>query len=279
MGGMELKKRNEASWQQLQQKPRWTWQRVRWILLRMAMAVFGITAIVAFIGWFAKKQPVQPLEKVYFSTDGVLQRTWFLSRVAIPWGKGLMSIDLEALQKKCLQCQQIESVVITRAFPNALKIRLKEQKPCAKLRLSKNGRSYVGLVSRNGVIFQPIQYTHQQLKNFITLSEIPTNLLQQGTIVGFEKVARLLQFLAQKAPDAFYGIQRVSLQHFDPFLEEKWQTVELSMRPSWTLVFPIQQLEEALSKLRSILRGLSLQQRKNLRRLNLALTHPVVEFF
>lgn len=263
----------------MQQKPRWTWQRARKVLLRAGM-VASLVAAIGFGLWriIGTTDIVQPLEQVFFSTDGVLQKNWFLANVKVPFGEGLMAIDLNDLQHRCLQYKQIEAVYITREFPNALRIQVKEHQPCVKVLLVKSGKRSVGLVSTEGVIFEPLQYGRQQLATYPTLSDVPKTLMKDGKIVGFRSVFQLLQFLNSNAPDVFQAIKKLSLRHYDPFLETKWQSIEFDIGGTWTLVFPIEQPEAALAKLRSILRSLSPQQRKNLRRLNVAATRPTVEF-
>ena len=252
---------------------------MRRVLLRAGM-VIGLIAGIGFGLWrtIEKTEIVQPLEQVFFSTDGVLQKNWFLANVKMPFGEGLMTIDLNALQQRCLQYKQIEAVYITREFPNALRIQVKEHQPCAKVLLMKNVKRSVGLVSTEGMIFEPVGYNKKQLATYPTLSDVPKTLMKDGKIVGFRSVFRLLQFLNTHAPDVFQAVRGLSLRHFDPFLERKWQSIEFDIGGAWTLVFPLEQPEAALSKLRSILRSLSLQQRKNLRRLNVAATRSTVEF-
>ena len=274
-----MKKKHDPSWKALQQKPRWTWQRARRVLLRAGMVV-GLIASIGFVLWrtIGKTDTVQPLEQIFFSTDGVLQKNWFLANVKVPFGEGLMAIDLNSLQHYCLQYKQIKEVEIAREFPDALRIQVKEHRPCAKVLLVKNGKRSVGLVSEEGVIFEPVQYDRQQIAGYPTLSDVPKTLMQDGKIVGFRSVFRLLQFLNSNAPDVFQAVRGLSLRHYDPFLERKWQSIEFDIGGTWTLVFPIEQPEAALAKLRSILRSLSPHQRKNLRRLNVAATRPTVEF-
>ena len=274
-----MKKKHDPSWKSLQQKPRWTGQRVRRVVWRAGL-IFGIFLGVGFGLWRAvgRSKTIQPLEQIYFSTDGVLQKKWFLSHIRVPFGDGLMSVDLEELQRRCLSYKQIREVCVVREFPNALRIQLKEHQPCGKLLISQNGKRSIGLVSKEGMVFEPLQYDRQKLKTLPTLSDVPTALLKNGKIVGFSTVFGLLRFLNSRAPDIFQTVRGVSLKHFDPFLEKRWQSIELDIGGIWTLVFPVEHPEAALEKVRSILRALSPQQRKNLRRLNVALTRPTVEF-
>ena len=237
----------------MKQKPRWTLRRLRGLLLRAGI-ILSLIAAVGFGLWriFGKTDVTQPLEKVFFSTDGVLKENRLLSNIKVPFGQGLMSIDLNDLQRHFLQYKQIKEVRISREFPNALHIRLKEYRPCAKVLLVKNGKRKVGLVSEEGVIFEPVQYGRKQLAAYPTLSDVPKTLMKDGKIIGFRSVFRLLQFLNTYAPDVSQGICGFSLRHFDPFLEKKFQTIVFDVG-YWTLVFPIENPEAALSKLRSIL--------------------------
>ena len=252
---------------------------MRKVLLRAGI-VLSFASTIGFGLWriIGKSDIIQPLEQVFFSTDGVLQKNWFLANVKVPFGEGLMAIDLNALQQRCLQYKQIKKVHIAREFPNALRIQVEEHRPCAKVLLSKNNRRSIGLVSEEGVIFEPVGYGRQQLATYPTVADVPKTLMKDGKILGFQSVFRLLQFLNSNAPDVFQAIKKLSLKHFDPFLEKRWQSIEFDIGGTWTLVFPLEQPESALSKLRSILHSLSPQQRKNLRRLNVAATRPTVEF-
>ena len=252
---------------------------MRRVLLRAGIFLGFVSAVgFGLRQVFRTRKVVQPLEQVFYSTNGVLKRTWFLSNVKVPFGEGLMTIDLNDLQRCCRQYTQIEAIHIVREFPNALRIQVQEYQPCAKLLLSKNGQRSVGLVSKEGVIFDPIQYDRRYFKTVPTVSDIPKRLIKNSKITGFPFVFRLLQFLNFNAPDVFQAVCGLSLKHFDPFLEKEWQTIELDIGGHWTLVFPLERPEVALARFRSILQSLSPEQRKSLRRLNVARIRPTVEF-
>lgn len=274
-----MKKKHDSSWKSLKQKPRWTLRRLRGLLLRAGI-ILSLIAAVGFGLWriFGETDVVQPLEKIFFSTDGVLKENQLLPNLKVPFGQGLMTIDLNALQRHFLQYKQIKEVHVARKFPNALRIQVKEHRPCAKVLLVKNNRRSIGLVSEEGIVFEPVGYDRQRLAGYPIVSDVPKTLMNDGKIIGFRSVFRLLRFLNTRAPDVFQAVRGFSLRHFDPFLEKKWQSLEFNIGGVWTLEFPIEQPEAALSKLRSILRSLSPQQRKNLRRLNVAATRPTVEF-
>ena len=266
------------SWQNLPQEPRWTKQRLRVFGLRCCLIFLLIIVGVLGITLWKSKIQTQPLQQLVFLTDGILTETWFVEHIQIPWQKELLSVDLESLQKNILQFSQIKSCEIQRQFPNALKIALIERKPCAKVALAIKGQRKLFLADEAGKLFKPIHYKKDFIRQLPTLAGISQNLFSKGRIEGFFAVSTLLTFLKANAPDLLQHAQYISLKHFDPYLEKKWQIVDICLRAKFTIQFPLQSMEEGLKKLKAILRSLSHRQRKSLKKINVALTHPTIEF-
>jgi Cell division septal protein len=265
------------SWQNLPQEPRWTKQRFRGLCLRCCLFFLIIVAASFAITIWKSKVQTQPLQQLIFSTDGTLTESWFIEHVHIPWQKELLSIDLGKLQKNILRFSQIKTCDIQRQFPNTLKLSLIERKPCAKVAIAFKGQRKLFLVDEAGKLFKPINYRKDFVLQLPTLAAIPTHLFSKGRIVGFSAVSELLTFLKNNAPDLLQHAQYISLRHFDPYLEKKWQVVDICLRAKFTIQFPLQSMEEGLKKLKAILRSLSAQQRKSLKKINVALTHPTIE--
>ena len=265
------------SWQDLPQEPRWTKQRFRLLCLRCCL-LFLLMVVGAFaVTLWKSKIQTQPLQQLIFSTDGILTEAWFVDHMHIPWQKELLSIDLEKLQKNILQFSQIKTCEIQRLFPNALKISLIERKPCAKVAIAYKGQRKLFLVDETGKLFKSINYKKTFIRQLPVLSDIPANLFSKGHIAGFSAVSELLTFLKSNAPDLLQHAQYISLKHFDPYLEKKWQVVDIRLRAKFTIQFPLQSMDEGLKKLKAILRSLSSQQRRSLKKINVALTHPTIE--
>ena len=265
------------SWQNLPQEPRWTKQRVRWICLRSCLFFLIVIAVALMVTLWKSKVQTQPLQQLSFSTDGILTEAWFVDHIRIPWQKELLSIDLEKLQKHILQISQIRTCEIQREFPNTLQIALIERQPYAKVAIAYKGQRKLLLVDESGKLFNPINYKKDFIRQLPSLAEIPNNLFSKGRIVGFPAISELLTFLKNNAPDVLQHAQYISLKHFDPYLEKKWQVVDIRLRAKFTIQFPLQAMEEGLKKLKAILRSLSNQQRKSLKKINVALTHPTIE--
>lgn len=266
------------SWQNLPQEPRWTKQRIRTLFFRCFFPCL-IIVIIAIAGTLWKPgDRTQPLKKLIYTTDGVLTESWFVEHIAIPWQRELLSIDLENLQKCALQFSQIKTTEIQRQFPNTLKISIIERKPCAKIAAVVKGQRKLLFVDESGHLFKPICYKKDVVHQLPTLTDIPANLFSKGNITGFAAISKLLIFLKNNAPDLLQHTQYISLKHFDPFLEKKWQIVDIRLQARFTLQFPIHAMSDGLKKLKAILRSLSNQQRESLKKINVALTHPVIEF-
>lgn len=266
------------SWQNLPQEPRWTKQRVRALCIRCGLGFLLLVAGAFAVTLWQSRVQTQPLQQLSYATDGVLTEAWFMEHISVPWQKDLLSIDLEKLQKNILQFSQIKSAEIQRQFPNALKISLIERKPFAKLWVMFKGQRKLFLVDENGKLFNPINYKKAFVRQIPTLAGIPSNLFSKGNIVGFSAVSELLNFLKNNAPDILQHAQYISLKHFDPYLEKKWQVVDIRLQAKFTLQFPLHDVDDGLKKLKAILRSLSPQQRKSLKKINVALTHPTIEF-
>ncbi len=266
------------SWQHLPQEPRWSKQRLRSVFLKLLCMGFVVALIVGIGLFFTPRVPVQPLEQLKFSTNGVLDKAWLVNHVTLPWKQSLLSIDLEKLQQQILKFTQIESVNLCRDFPNTLEITLKEREAFAKLLLKNGKQSRLGLVDKNGNIFSPIKYQREVLKIYPILTGVSKKIVANNQIIGFSDIVYLLNVLKEKSPDLYAAISRVSLKHFDPFLEKKWRIVDVEIGKSWVITFPLQTPEVALNNVSVILKSLSVQQRKMLKKMNVSLTHPTVEF-
>lgn len=267
------------SWKNLPQEPRWTKQRILGVLLRCFLCLLG-AGIILFLSllWKTKEQ-TQPLQKLLYTTDGLLTETWFVEHVAVPWNQALLSVDLEKLQKCILQFSQIQNVEIQRQFPNTLKIALVERKPCAKIGIKFKGQRKLLLVDSAGYLFNPLCYKKNIIQQLPTLADIQTSLFVKNAIVGFSAISELLNFLQHNAPDILQHTRYISLKHFDPLLEKKWQTVDLKLQARFIIQFPLYSMADGLKKLKAIMHALTPQQRKSLKKINVALTHPTIEFW
>lgn len=265
------------SWRSLPQEPRWNKQKFQRIGLRL-LAFFSLVGVFCAIGFFFHPHgQTQPFKNLKFSTNGVLTETWLKSHLSMPWGKDLLSINLEKLQTRILKYPQIEEVDIRREFPDTLKIVLMERTACGKIFVLKGSKKSIRLISKEGFIFPPVGYKKEMIRLLPTISNIPQKLITKNEILGFQFVSEMIDFLKENAKDLLLNLRCISLQNFDPFLQKHWHCVDLELRNSFTIVFPLASPEKALEKLKSILKALSKNQRNSLKKINVALTAPTIE--
>lgn len=246
--------------------------------IRLYWALLGIVCcLIVVIGWMGQCKAVQPFRKIVYTTNGVINKHWFCTNIKLPVGQNLLSIDLSDLQQQILQYSQIESVTLVREFPNTLRVNINERKPFARMIVTQKKKRVWGCVSEDGSIFLPIQQGTEAFKQCVLLVDIPKTILKQQRIVGFADVVQVIRCL-QQVPEFFLSIKSISLKHFDPYLARRWQTIELRMTGDWILVFPIDRPEEALNKTQMLLKSLSPEQWHTVRRVNMSLTAPTIEF-
>ncbi len=103
---------------------------------------------------FATPIDSQPVRAVSVQTDGVLDQAWVERVLALPEGVGLMELDLYALRSRLMASGQVASAVLTREFPDTLRVVLSERSPLVRLRAQvgqEPARDF--LVARDGTVF------------------------------------------------------------------------------------------------------------------------------
>ena len=182
------------SWKNLPQEPRWNKQKIRRLGLRILTFTLLIGGLCGISFFFQPPAQMQPFKNLVFATNGVLTEAWLKSHLSMPWGKNLLSIDLEVLQARILKYSQIKQVDIAREFPDTLKITLTERTACGKMLISKGGKKSVRLISDEGYIFSPIGYKKEMVRLLPTISNIPQKLITNNEILGFHFVSELISF-------------------------------------------------------------------------------------
>ncbi|HTX66429.1 MAG TPA: cell division protein FtsQ [Opitutaceae bacterium] len=167
------------------------------------------------------KEPVKaaPLQRVAFSTDGVLDRAWVDQTLALPRNASLMGLDLAALERRLLASGQVHSVVLRRRFAdNALVVSAQERTPVARLMGQAGGDTPRELlVARDGVAFAGSGYDPAALARLPWLDGIELKrTADRGfePIPGMEPVAQLLAAAGALVPELAGGWQVVSLARY-----------------------------------------------------------------
>ncbi|MGE9296897.1 MAG: cell division protein FtsQ/DivIB, partial [Puniceicoccales bacterium] len=88
----------------------------------------------------------EPVRSVYLETDGVLDETWLDEVIALPDDIELMAVDIATIQRNISEDGQVRSALVERVFPDALRIRISEQRPVLRIALQDaSGNKYMRL--------------------------------------------------------------------------------------------------------------------------------------
>ncbi len=136
-------------------------------------------------------------DNLTLSSDGVLNKdtAWLKRTLALPANATLMGLDLQQAQKRITASGQVASVVLVRNFPATLSVSVAERSPVARVMAqAANGSSQVLLVSREGIIYDGIDYNPAMVDSLPWLDGV--RLVHSGRglapIAGMETVADLL---------------------------------------------------------------------------------------
>jgi cell division protein FtsQ len=192
------------------------------VLFGVCLAGWGIYEAV--LSWqknpMAIKSPVKsvPVKTVSLRTDGVLEKAWVTRKLALAKNAGLMELDLEALKARLLESGQIQTVVLTRKFPDTLVVMLAERTPVARVRAQIGAAQPKDLlVARDGVVYEGLSYDPGLIGSLPYLADVGMKCVRgrYEPIQGMDKVAELLSTAHANIPALYRNWQIVSLARFE----------------------------------------------------------------
>jgi hypothetical protein len=297
---------NDRSWKALQRvsqkglsvkRFRERWQRFFPPFLRTSRRMFVLTVILFLVivsgavyqqrvrvkeGFWrlCEKLGIQQLvQEIKIESDGVLARNppllmRFLGlRVGVP----MMSVSIDAVQKRLQGLEQVKSVVVERIFPKTVRIRIREYKPAMKIAFrDKDSRLLPRFVSEEGVIFKAFGY--KQLPQVPFLAGVVAKKRADGTYAPIPEVTLvdpLLKIARLKYPPLYGEWVKVSLGSFDKRRGAVWSTIAVVGKDGGMIAFGSRDFSEQLYRLNAILDVL---EKRKLRAswIDLRLDKPVV---
>ncbi len=158
-----------------------------------------------------------PLRGLAVHTDGVLDRAWVETALALPAGASLMQLDLPQLQQRLLAGGQVRTAVLTRRYPDQLAVALQERSPVVRLLAQAgDGAPRTLLAARDGVVYSGNGYAPEHLATLPFLDGV--RLVPAGggfaPLAGLDAVALLLDTARDAAPELLRGFRVVSLARF-----------------------------------------------------------------
>ncbi len=217
------------SWKSIQQKvqrpPAATRRSRRRNFLFLAGAVFLSVFIIfgSYLVLFETerlfgKSTEFPLKEISFETDGTLPRGWLDARISLVEGTSLLQTDIYELRERLEAHPQVASCVVRRRFPDALDIRITEQKPVLRIVIREQSGRREAFVARDGTVFPGVGLDRASVRRmpFLTGVELVERPGGYAPIPGFRTVADLVTTAMSGYPGLYRTWRIVDLSLFDP---------------------------------------------------------------
>lgn len=246
-------------------------------LVLLLASAFGLAAG----GWYLVRESIRQMattmqapvvQNIHFQTDGVLSQDWLMEHLAEVPETPVFSLDLEELRERLIRNGQIKSVVIAKLPPHDLAIRLEERTPVLRLvtRDPETSQRMLLLVAEDGLVYQGYGYERSRLARlpFVDVARLERKGDGYGRLPGFPEVAELLRVAQEEAPELYHSWRTVSLRRL-PLIDVRSDEVGQA-------VFPSQDFEEKIRKLRKVVTGMRIADYSHLDMVDLSLDNVPV---
>lgn len=223
----------------------------------------------------------QPLRRVYFSSNGVLDQAWIERAIDVPPNTALMAIDIQRLQERLSEVGQIRSVIVERIFPDALLIKVSEHDPLLRMVMQEpDGRRTVRLVSRQGHVYRGQNYPSGLLRQLPYVAGITLRADERGSYLPVNGIATVTEFLdlARVLTPALYANWSfVDLSAYGDGPRAVGSEIHVNTKSGAQIIFSPANFPLQLERLHEIVtRRLDEEQRQRVELIDLSLPDPVV---
>ncbi len=260
-------------------------QRRRRFILNILGISFGVVCSAVLCGYaiyeykqqpdmFQMKTAVQPLETIYFHTDGVLTREWVESKLGIAKGTDLIALNIAELDEALEAQGQVRDATVQIVFPNALRITVREHRPVMRVRINgSDGKVQNWVVSELGDVYPGFNYPQATLQGMPFLGGV--NLIRQGKgyapIPGIVVVAELLETARYCVPELYLNWRVVLLDDFDGRTDVPWASIKVQTRGMGQVIFKPKDFRKQLNRLSSIMDDAGIQRQALLKKIDLTM--------
>ncbi|MFZ2502698.1 MAG: FtsQ-type POTRA domain-containing protein [Nocardioides sp.] len=147
------------------------WRWVLGITLLVSLVVLGVWLV-----WFSRYLVVGgvQVEGTDFLSPGQVRRV-----AAVPVGQHLVSVDVEAIDKRVAALAPVRSVEVTKVWPDRILIRVQERVPVAVVTLGEQTRA----MDADGVLFRDYARPPARLPKIRTQAAVDTESLKEAAAV------------------------------------------------------------------------------------------------
>jgi cell division septal protein FtsQ len=233
--------------------------RIAGIGLAVIVAAGGMTYGLYFSGqqWkqLTPSADVGTIERIEFSSDGVLDGKWFQSRFPIELGVRTMGYDLQKLKGQLEAEGQVKSASVSVSLPDTLIVEIEEHEPILRARVRTPGNRVIDvLVSAEGAVYQGYNYLAESIASLPGLAGVRFRWVGDAIepISAMDRLAPLIETARENFPNLYRDWYWISVAGLDTDPESKHSIIEIRSRTSDRIVFAPHQFEGQLRKLNEV---------------------------
>lgn len=217
---------------------------------------------------------------VYFSTDGVLDRSWLETWLALDKQESWALRPVADIRQRLLQCGQVRMAEVQRVYPATLRVSVQEHRPYLRVVVAnEQGRRHLLLVAADGTVYSGSNYPLPMLRRLPFLAGVALRRNDQGDyeqVEGMAHVAALIDEAEAQAPALLSQWQVVDVsgvQGQDTLVGER---IEIRTAQGKRIVFRASGFAESLRRLQRILKQRDEGLLQDFSSLDLTLEEPVL---
>lgn len=243
------------------------------IIAGLVLSVYTLVTIKNYLQRQALAGMARNVKDIEFESNGVMTLDNLANLVQLPYGRGLMEVNLMGLKKEVEEIGQIESAVVERRFPERLKIKIKENKPLVKLVARElDGTTKGYLVTAKGEVFQGYGFKRENIKDLPYIEGVRLETIR-GKITPLSNIKPVAELVdvTKKNKNYFYDeFRMISLEYLNNEAFSLGSFIKVKTKHIGELIFAPDDFLVQLNRLESILQYMSDEQLNNILRIDLS---------
>jgi hypothetical protein len=229
----------------------------------------------------------QPVKKIDFLSDGVLSAHWASAVVSVKKDVDIMDVNILEIRDKLKLFRQIKYVEVKRAFPDTIRINVKERRPILRVLVQKKDSGKITkdqmFVDSEGVVFHALGYSKEMIARLPYLDcamiRKAKHSDQYECTNGIDGIATLMSMAEKDYPNIYSQFEVVSCDKIDKKRAVPWQRIKIRCSFANEVIFSDNDLKEQLKKLDFVLSDPKVSNRLPLLKLDFTLGKEVVVKF
>lgn len=222
-----------SNWREIQQNGRRARtsvarRRSHVILARAGLVAAGLlvgVGGVSYGGYFIWKQSgqvspferQQPVTRIVFDSDGVLNAQWFGRHSPVPVGTDILKLDIHAIKSDVESLGQVREASVSVELPGTVHVRVREHVPVMRAFVrGAGGNRETLLVARDGSVYKGALYPSETLRRLPGLTGVRLVREENGyrPLEGMETISELIDLARDRIPHIVSDWMWIDLSRF-----------------------------------------------------------------